>query len=60
MTSVTPRYECGEIRGVWRVRRMIIADVGLGMILGSVTLLGWQMRGVDATSTVGIQPYKSR
>ena len=38
---------------------MIIADVGLGMILGSVTLLGWQMRVIDATSTVGIQPYKS-
>lgn len=38
---------------------MIIADVGLGMILGSVTLLGWQMREIDATSTVGIQPYKS-
>lgn len=25
-----PRYECGEIRGVWRVRRMIIADVVWG------------------------------
>lgn len=29
------------------------------MILGSVTLLGWQARVFDAASTVGIQPYKS-